>query len=83
MYLCHLVEVVYFDEVTVGFLNVGHTHAPIDQKFSAQKSRINNAHFIASPPALWRLLGAESGAIFFDPRKRESKYVTPTAQYRY
>lgn len=82
MYLGVLIEMAYFDEIGVGFLIVGHTHAPIDQKFSAMKSRIRNARFIGSPPSLWRLLGAASGAGFYEAREAESKYVTPAAQIK-
>ena len=50
-----LVEGGFFDEVTVGFLVVGHTHASIDQYFSVLRKMIRKANFIASPGALHHL----------------------------
>ena len=83
MYLSLLVELAIFDEISIGFLIVGHTHAPIDQKFSAIKARIRNAKFIASPYSLWRLLDAKAGQVGdHRSRKKESKYVIPAAQYK-
>lgn len=82
MYVSVLLELGYFDEIDVGFLVVGHTHAPIDQKYSAIKSRTGRARFIASPPALWKLLGATSGQDIIDYRGQPSKYVVPAAQYK-
>ena len=65
MNLSLLVELAWFDEIDVGFLVIGHTHAPIDQKYSTVKSRILRAKFIASPPALWQLLEAEGDEYFY------------------
>ena len=50
-----LVELDYFDKITMAFLIVGHTHASIDQYFSCLRKRIRRATFIASPPALHHL----------------------------
>lgn len=81
MYISLLLELGWFDQIDVGFLVVGHTHAPIDQKYSCVKTRLGRAKFIASPPALWKLLAAKSGEeVNF--RGSRSRYVIPAAQYR-
>jgi hypothetical protein len=80
MYAQLLVDLGHFDQINIGFLVVNHTHAPIDQKFSAIGSRIQNAQFIASPEALHKLLAAASSSDFYFGRP--SEYATPTAQYR-
>lgn len=82
MYLSLLVELAWFDQIDVGFLVVGHTHAPIDQTFGCIKTRLVRAKFIASPEALWNLIAAESGSDVIDFRGRRSKYIAPTSQYR-
>lgn len=54
-YLSMLLEEKFVDEITVGFLIVGHTHASIDQFFSTLSSLISKASFIGSPLALMNL----------------------------
>ena len=86
MYLSLLVEMCWFRVVNFCFLVVGHTHAPIDQTFSAAKKRINNAKFIASPEALRKLLEADGTTAALVANKKSgklesSKYRTPAAQY--
>ena len=51
MYSALLVELGFFERVTVGFLIIGHTHASIDQYFSCLRKLIGRASFIASPLA--------------------------------
>jgi hypothetical protein len=85
MYLCLLVELSWFRVVFVGFLVVGHTHALIDQTFSAIKRRISKAKFIASPAAMMKLLEATSAPELVTGRSGRttvSKYRMPAAQYR-
>ena len=90
MYLCLLVELSWFTLVFVGFLVVGHTHAPIDQTFSAIKRRINATKFIASPAAMMKLLEAESAPGLSTVRGGRggkgaavvSKYRIPAAQHK-
>lgn len=55
MYSSVLVELGRFDEITMGFLLVGHTHASIDQYFSCLRKRIRQALYIASPAAMRKL----------------------------
>jgi len=79
-----LVEGGYFEEATMGFLVVGHTHASIDQYFSCLRKRIRRAQFIASPLALHylfslRLQAGNSGKPR-GKRKKESIYRPPLLQ---
>lgn len=71
-----LVEMGYFDKITVGFLIIGHTHASIDQYFSCLRNLIRKANFIASPLALQHLFSLE-------PRQsttKKKKYRPPIKQ---
>lgn len=58
-YLSLLVELKHFDEISMNFLIVGHTHTLIDQFFSILSKHIKQADFIASPLALFELLTNE------------------------
>ena len=71
-----LVELGYFDKITVGFLIIGHTHASIDQYFSCLRSLIRSASFIASPLALQHLFSLET---LYDAKTRK-KYRPPIKQ---
>ena len=48
-YLSALVELLFFDEVYINFLIVGHTHRPNDQYFSVLSKKVFWARFIGSP----------------------------------
>jgi hypothetical protein len=74
-----LVELGYFDKITVGFLIIGHTHASIEQYFSCLRNLIRNAAFIASPLALQHLFSIEKLYIPTN-KKKKSKYRTPMLQ---
>ena len=85
IYLCLLVELCWFRVIYLGFLVVGHTHALIDQTFSAMKRRINHAKFIASPAAMMKLLAADSAPEIATGRSGKSvasKYRVPAAQHQ-
>lgn len=71
-----LVELGYFEIITVGFLIIGHTHASIDQYFSCLRGLIRRANFIASPLALQHLFSLQ--AIQSTSKKR--KYRPPILQ---
>lgn len=71
-----LVEMGYFDTITVGFLIIGHTHASIDQYFSCLRGIIRRANFIASPLALQHLFSLEPKQ--YTSKKR--KYRPPLKQ---
>ena len=68
-----LVELGYFETVTVGFLIIGHTHASIDQYFGCLRGLIGNASFIASPVALQHLFSMPS-------KNKDSSYRSPILQ---
>jgi hypothetical protein len=70
-----LVELGYFETVTVGFLIVGHTHASIDQYFSCLRGLIKSSVFIASPIALQHLFA-------LPPKTNDSKYRPPILQIK-
>jgi hypothetical protein len=55
---------------------VGHTHAQIDQHFGVCATRIHNAKFIPSPPALWDLLEANTGTY-----TSKSRFKPPVKSY--
>lgn len=55
-YISALIELIIFDVIHVNFLIVGHTHCSVDQLFGSFSDGINGSKFIASPPALWKLL---------------------------
>lgn len=73
-----LVELGYFDKVTVGFLIIGHTHASIDQYFSCLKNLIRNAAFISSPLALQHLFSLEP--LYAKANKKKQKFRPPIKQ---
>ena len=54
-YFSLLVERHIFDEISMGFLIVGHTHSSIDQFFSVLCTAIEASKFIGSPMALHEL----------------------------
>ena len=54
-YFSLLVERHIFDEISMGFLIVGHTHSSIDQFFSVLCNAIEASKFIGSPMALHEL----------------------------
>jgi len=70
-----LVELGYFECITVGFLIVGHTHASIDQYFGCLRGLINASLFIASPIALQHLFA-------LPPKTEDSKYRSPILQIK-
>ena len=51
-YLSHLVEDMFYSEIEIFFLIVGHTHNILDQWFSILAKAIKGAHFIGSVMAL-------------------------------
>lgn len=75
MFCALLVELGYFETVTVGFLIVGHTHASIDQYFGCLRNLIGAATFIASPIALHHLFSIQ-------PKSVDSSYRPPILQLR-
>ena len=76
-----MVEGGYFEEITIGFLLVGHTHASIDQYFSCLRHRIREAMFIASPLALQYLFSLLNSATSSrNKSKKSSIYRPPLAQ---
>ena len=54
-YVSLLVEESFFDEISMGFLIVGHTHSSIDQFFSLLSKAIERCSFIGSPLSLHAL----------------------------
>lgn len=80
MYNAILVELGYFETVTVGFLIIGHTHASIDQYFSCLRKLIRRASFIASPLALQHLFSLEKSVSETSKSKMKSKYRPPLRQ---
>jgi len=54
-YLSLLVELHYFDDISMQFLIVGHTHSTIDQFFSVLCKAIERARFIGTPISLHEL----------------------------
>lgn len=71
-----LVELGYFETITVGFLIIGHTHASIDQYFSCLRRLIRNAEFIASPLALRHLFSIQP----IQTNSKKKKYRPPILQ---
>ena len=80
MYTALLVELGFFDKVTVGFLIIGHTHASIDQYFSCLRKLIRRASFIASPLALHHLFSLDKSVSESTKSKLRSVYRPPLRQ---
>ncbi|KAJ1411534.1 hypothetical protein B484DRAFT_435569, partial [Ochromonadaceae sp. CCMP2298] len=55
-FLSILIEAIYFDDIYVNFLIVGHTHTTIDQYFGVLSKTISPSKFIGSPLALQELI---------------------------
>jgi hypothetical protein len=55
-YVSLLIELQLFEEVEIGFLIVGHTHASIDQYFNVISKKIYSCDFIGSPLSLLDLI---------------------------
>lgn len=75
-----LVELGYFEKITVGFLIVGHTHASIDQYFSCLRKLIRRASFIASPLALQHLFSLDKSSSESSKSRMRSQYRPPLRQ---
>ena len=80
MFNALLVELGYFEKITVGFLIVGHTHASIDQYFSCLRKLIRRASFIASPLALQHLFSLDNCASESAKSRLRSQYRPPLRQ---
>ena len=80
MFNALLVELGYFEKITVGFLIVGHTHASIDQYFSCLRKLIRRASFIASPLALQHLFSLDNSASESAKSRLRSQYRPPLRQ---
>ena len=80
MFNALLVELGYFQKITVGFLIVGHTHASIDQYFSCLRKLIRRASFIASPLALQHLFSLEKITSESAKSRLRSPYRPPLRQ---
>ena len=77
MFNALLVELGYFEKITVGFLIVGHTHASIDQYFSCLRKLIRRASFIASPLALQHLYSLDKSSSESSKSRMRSQYRPP------
>jgi hypothetical protein len=82
MYSALLVELGFFERVTVGFLIIGHTHASIDQYFSCLRKLIGRASFIASPLALHYLFSLDKSVSESTKSKMKSAYRPPLRQFQ-
>ena len=80
MYTALLVELGFFEKITVGFLIIGHTHASIDQYFSCLRKLIGRASFIASPLALHHLFSLDKSVSESSKSKLKSAYRPPLRQ---
>jgi len=80
MFTALLVELGYFERITVGFLIIGHTHASIDQYFSCLRKLIGRASFIASPLALQYLFSLDKSVSESVKSKMKSAYRPPLRQ---
>ena len=80
MFNALLVELGYFEKITVGFLIVGHTHASIDQYFSCLRKLIRRASFIASPLALKHLFSLDKNVSESAKSRLRSQYRPPLRQ---
>jgi hypothetical protein len=82
MFNALLVELGYFESITVGFLIIGHTHASIDQYFSCLRALIRKAVSIASPIALQHLFSLETSQFdsTYHKKKKRKPYRPPLRQ---
>ena len=80
MFNALLVELGYFEKITVSFLIVGHTHASIDQYFSCLRKLIRRASFIASPLALHHLFSLDKSSSETAKSRLRSPYRPPIRQ---
>jgi hypothetical protein len=74
-YCSLLVELNLFDEITLGFLIVGHTHSTIDQFFSVLCKAIDSCFFIGSPMALHELYSKCCNDFRMIPKKQRTIHV--------
>ena len=72
-----LVELGFFDKVTVGFFIIGHIHASIDQYFSCLRKLIRRA---SSPLALHHLFSLDKSVSESTKLKLRSVYRPPLRQ---
>ena len=85
-YLSLLVELNLFEEITMGYLIVGHTHSTIDQFFSVLCKAIESCRFIGTPMALHHLYSMCSNDLRMKPKRQrqihvEYDYVTAFRPY--
>ena len=84
-YYSLLVESFSFDEIEIGFLIVGHTHASIDQYFSVISKAIKKAKFIGTPMALLELMRQRAVIreikVYFDMKTMFAPYINKKIKY--